>query len=197
MNNIPILKETNINYKKVFLISNKSLKENSFEELFTTYPSVILDIYSSSLDVNSPELLNLNSEYFRLSQEYKYLNFILDCFKKNSYKCIININIFNIKYEDFIEYTNRLDQIDKYILLKQFNTMKNSKEDLYLIEDINLLKMFMKGILREVFKGSLFFPQSPLIVFDNYDMSLPLVFKNIKDKKDYQEIAEKHSLYFR
>lgn len=197
MNNIPILKETNINYKKVFLISNKSLKENSFEELFTTYPSVILDIYSSSLDVNSPELLNLNSEYFRLSQEYKYLNFILDCFKKNSYKCIININIFNIKYEDFIEYTNRLDQIDKYILLKQFNTMKNSKEDLYLIEDINLLKMFMKGILREVFKGSLFFPQLPLIVFDNYDMSLPLVFKNIKDKKDYQEIAEKHSLYFR
>lgn len=197
MNNIPILKETNINYKKVFLISNKSLKENSFEELFTTYPSVILDIYSSSLDVNSPELLNLNSEYFRLSQEYKYLNFILDCFKKNSYKCITNINIFNIKYEDFIEYTNRLDQIDKYILLKQFNTMKNSKEDLYLIEDINLLKMFMKGILREVFKGSLFFPQLPLIVFDNYDMSLPLVFKNIKDKKDYQEIAEKHSLYFR
>ncbi len=119
MNNIPILEPIDVNYKKLFL--DTKIEEDFFARVYNIYPNAILDIYSYTLKSSSSELLNLDSEYFRLSMEDKYLNFILDCFKENSNQCIIDINFFHKKYEDFDKYSKELDKIDQYKYLPKIN----------------------------------------------------------------------------
>ncbi len=82
-------------------------------------------------------------------------------------------------------------------MLKHLTDLKSTKSNIYIITDSNLLKMFMKGILREIFQTTLYFSKISLLLFSNYDMSLPLVFKSSQDKIFYKKIAEKNSLYFR
>jgi hypothetical protein len=66
-----------------------------------------------------------------------------------------------------------------------------------MIDDIVLLKMFLKGILRETLSIDIYFAKKPLLLCNNYDLSLPIVFKNSDDIKMYEKIANKYNLYFR
>jgi hypothetical protein len=66
-----------------------------------------------------------------------------------------------------------------------------------MIDDIVLLKMFLKGILRETLSTDIYFAKKPLLLCSNYDLSLPMVFKNSDDIQVYEKIANKYNLYFR
>jgi len=195
---VPTLQRTDFNYENVFLDKVESNEEKSFFDLVSkSYPNIILDIYDHCLDLNSNELNNLDSEYFRLANEEKYLNFIDDVFDINEQKCYVKI-YFNISDNDFfLESLNRLDIIDKHIMLHQLKVLNSCSDDNFLISDINLLKMFMRGILREFLHVDLFFPKKSLLLFFNYDLSLPLVFKYKDDLNDYMKVAKRNDLYFR
>ena len=198
MNRIPILKAIKLDYKKD-VFTKDYFDDDFFEIVSETHPSVILDMFAERLEVGSKKLKLLESQYFRLSNEKKYLNFIKSVFLENNKKCIVNIK-FNLNdYDLLIYHINELDIIDKHILLRQFRHFEGPTSKFFRIEDLSLLEMFMKGILREVFPQyiALYFDIRPLLLFSNYDMSLPLVFKYKKDAKFYENMAKNNELHFR
>ena len=195
MDNIPLLKVVQRDYKKLFI--NSIDEDDFFENVSKKYTNTILDIFEDTLVDGSKELDYLESSYFRLINEDKYLNFCEDVFFENQEKCYVNIDFSKVDYTFLLETLSKMDLIDKHIYIHQEKEFQNTRYLNFLITDVNLLKMFMKGILREILRVDLYFPHKPLILFSNYDLSLPLVFKDEKDKIYYQEIAKRNNLYFR
>jgi len=200
MNMIPLLEISDFDFEKNFSSKEQSTDYDAFEQFIKQYPSGILDVFQECLDQNDPNIKLLDSAYFQLSNEKKYLNFIHDCFIQNSHQCYFQTSINFKNYEDIIYYAERLDAIDKYLILNQLQcleiTSSNTHKN-FLIKDINLLSMFVKGFLREVLHGALFFKEKPIAIYSNFDMSLPIVFFH-KDTIDfYKNIAQKNDLFIR
>jgi hypothetical protein len=193
---IPLLKITTIDYRKKF-VSDFSDKEDFFEIAIKKYPNKILDIFEHTLDETNPQIELLSNEYFRLSQEYKYLNFIEEVFNINNSKAYINLPLGSIKHNNIINIMQNMDAIDKNIFLHQVINFHSTKYENFVIDDVNLLKMFLKETLRENLRNDVYFNKKPLLLFSNYDLSLPIMFKNENDIKMYEKIANEHGLYFR
>lgn len=163
------------------------------------YKKVALDIFNKKMASEDPRLALLSNDYFKLSQEYKFIGFIKKVFDLNNRQCYIDLGTFtdNQKVVEFLNnQRSHLDQIDSYILMNQFTVLGSSKQPIYLINDRNMLIMFVKCMLREVLWSSLYFNKIPLIMKTNYDISLPLIFQNEKDQQFYENIANENELYF-
>ncbi|ALS38806.1 hypothetical protein ATZ35_11405 [Enterococcus rotai] len=201
---IPIIQPINSDNTSIdSKLWNLYIQSEDYAELFSiaqkTYIKVALDIFNKPMTNEDPRLNLLSNDYFKLSQETKFLYFIKKVFELNKEKCYIDLGIFEnsqILTEFLINQEKHLDQIDKYILLNQIEVLKTSKNTVYLIDDLNLLNMFFKGFLRESLWSSLYFNTVPLIIKTNYDISLPLVFQNEEDKKRYEKIANESGLFF-
>ncbi|OEG19656.1 hypothetical protein BCR23_01360 [Enterococcus quebecensis] len=163
------------------------------------YKKVVLDVFNKPMLKEDPRLDLLSNNYFKLSQESKFLCFIKKVFELNREKCYIDLGTFG-NNQDLIEFLisqeKLFDQIDKYIILKQIEILRKSKEPIYLIDDLNVLNMFFKGFLRESLWSSLYFNTVPLIIKTNYDISIPLIFQSEEDKKVYEKIAHESGLFF-
>jgi len=195
---IPLLKPSTFHYTEIFdKVSVESF--NVLEHLMQRYPSALLDIFPSSLDEESEALKRLESEYFRLSQERKYLAFLEEVFHRNGDKCFLSMDDFEIAEMDrFMRMNDRLDTIDRYILLEHYKVWDSLKgAQSYRIEDVTLLSVFVKAVLRECLNCTLFFPEQPMLLISNYDLSLPLCFLDGKDRLIYKAMAEKNGLFFR
>jgi hypothetical protein len=196
--NIPLLKPVDFDFREIFIVNLSNGIDEYFDVVMKKYPHAILDVFEHTLDKSDPRIELLSNEYFRLSQEYKYLNFIEEVFSLNDKKCYIDIVFEKNSCLSFKRELCKLDEIDKYILLHQLISFSNANHKKnYLIDDVNLAKMFIRGMLREYWQYSLYFDKNPLILFGNYDLSLPIVCKNENDMKTYEKIANKHGLYFR
>jgi len=197
MNIIPTLEPTKILYRNEFVrLENKN--EDFFDYIVERYPNKILDMFENVLKEDSEEIKLLDSKYFKLIKEEKYLNFIVEIFKKNSSICYVEIPAFENYNDDLLlRLMNELDIIDKYILMKQKDVVSFTSESKYIVKDENLLKMLFKCMLRELTSMEFYFLDKPIIIFSNYDMSIPLVFKNKEDIEFYKKIAEKNSLFLR
>lgn len=200
MYEIPLLEISDFDFEKNFLSKEQSTDDDAFEQFIKQYPSGILDVFQECLNQNDPNIELLDSAYFQLSNEKKYLNFIHDCFMQNSNQCYFQTSINFKNYEDIIYYAERLDAIDKYLILNQLQcleiTSSNTQKN-FLIKDINLLSMFVKGFLREVLHGVLFFKENPIAIYSNFDMSLPIVFFHNKNIDFYKNLAQKNDLFIR
>ena len=197
MNTIAKIKPTDILYRNEF-DKVKNLNNNFFDSVTKYYPNYILDIFENQLDENSEEIKLLNSDYFKLINEDKYLNFIVEVFRENSSICYVEIPAFKNYSDDLIlRILDRIDLVDRYIILNQIDTISSTSNSNFEIKDKNLLKMFFKCILREIMPIEFYFLDKPLIIFNNFDMSLPIVFKNKEDIEFYKKIAKRHSLFFR
>jgi len=195
---IPILKPIKFDYLSVFTNDTElNDMDEFFEQISNMYPHTLLDIFDRQLENDAEELKYLDSEYFRLSNENKYLDFITDVFLHNKECCYINIDFSVLRYDGIINQLNKLDVIDKYLILNQEFFLRGNKNKTFLIDDIFLLKMFVKGILREILQVDLYFAHKPLLLFHNYDLSIPLVFKTKEDKLFYEQLANNYELYFR
>ena len=194
MYKIPKLKVVKQDYRMLF---SKKLDEDYFDTVINQYPNVILDIFNKVLDKDSSDLLKLESTYFRLENEKKYLDFIEEVFNENDNRCYVNIDFQNFDIASVLEQINNMDLIDKHLFLHQVQEFQKVKGTHFIIEDINLLRMFMKGILREFLRVDLYFPKKPLLLFSNFDLSLPLVFQEEQSKEYYKLIAKKNGLNFR
>jgi hypothetical protein len=195
---IPILKKVNFNFQKKFFKTDFDNNDNFYEAAIKKYPNAILDVFDRCLDAENKEIELLSNEYFRLSQEYKYLNFIEKVFSLNDKKCYVDIVLEKSSYLSFKYIWCELDEIDKYILMHQIILLsnKNHKKN-FLIDDVNLAKMFIRGMLREYWHYNLYFDKKPLLIMGNYDLSLPVICKCENDMKVYEKIANECGLYFR
>ena len=197
MNIIEKIEPTKFLYREVF-DKVKNLNDDFFDCIIEKYPSKILDIFKDTLKEDSEEIKLLDSQYFKLINEEKYLNFIVEVFEKNNSTCYVEIAAFkNYDNEFLLRILNKLDILDKYIFLEQIGTISSTLATKYIIKDKFLLKMFFKCMLRELIPIEFYFLEKPLILFNNFDMSIPLVFKNNEDILFYRQIAEKNSLFFR
>jgi len=196
---IPSLKIADVDYREAFILNSPLEKDDFLEAITKQYPNVILDVFEAVLDTKDERIELLSNEYFRLYQEDKYLSFAEEVFALNDNKCYINWT-FNAT-DSFEEYILRkisdFDAIDKRIFLHQVMQFCTSRCENFMIDDIVLLKMFLKGILRETLSIDIYFAKKPLLLCSNYDLSLPMVFKNSDDIKMYEKIANKYNLYFR
>jgi len=190
------LEPTDVLYKNIF-DKLKSL-DDIFDEAVEIYPNRILDMFPSQLEEDSKEIKLLDSQYFKLANEEKYLNFIVEVFENNGSVCYLEAPAFAHYNDEFLlGLLNELDSIDKYILLEQRDTIMSLSETKYVVKDKHLLKMLFKCILRELMPVEFYFIDRPLIIFNNFDMSLPLVFKDGTDMEYYKNIAKKHCLFLR
>ncbi len=195
---IPLLKQTKHEYSEVFSSNTQSEEEDDYyDEICKNHPNVILDVFSKCLDRDSKEIKYLDSDYFKFVNEEKYMNFITDVFEENNRCCYIEYNFFDYDHETLIENIKRLDEIDILILLEQITHFNKEKNNKFMIDDVNLLKLFLRGILRENIRIHLFFKKRPMILFSNFDLSIPLAFKTIEDLEYYKKIASNNNLFFR
>lgn len=162
--------------------------------------SAILDVFNDTMQIGDQRLNLLSNEYFRLSQENKYLSFFERVFEINDNEAYIDLG----GEDDKSKITKIMDRqceglakIDRLIYMNQIDILNNGNNYIYKIENINLLKLFIKGFLREKIWNSLYFNSHPLILVSGYDLSLPIIFDNDKDKKLYEKIANEHNLFFR
>ena len=189
----PVSNNFNIEYIDNFNLNIDEILEK-FSEKQQTY---ILDIFENILGQEDEELKNLENDYFKLINEKKYLNFLKETFELNNKICYVRVKLSFEKYENVLYYIDNLDKIDKYIILENLKKIDTTKTELYKINHLNILNFFAKGILREVFDCILLFPKDKVFIFSNYDMSLPIIFKNKKNINKYKELAKKNFLFIR
>jgi len=160
----------------------------------------ILDVFNETMQIGDPRLDLLSNEYFRLSQENKYLSFFERVFEINDNEAYIDLGGEDDKSK-ITKIMDRqcegLDKIDRLIYVNQIDILNNGDNYIYKIVNINLLKLFIKGFLREKIWNSLYFNSHPMILVSNYDLSLPIIIDNDKDKKLYEKIANENNLFLR
>lgn len=170
------------------------------EEATGRKKSAILDVSNETMQIGDPRLNLLSNEYFRLSQENKYLSFFERVFEINGNEAYIDLGGEDDKSK-ITKIMERqcegLDKIDRLIYVNQIDIINDGNNYIYKIENINLLKLFIKGFLREKIWNSLYFNSHPLILVSGYDLSLPIIFDNDKDKKLYGKIANENNLFLR
>jgi len=160
------------------------------------YNIFLLDQFPSKLKENDERLKLLDSDFFRLKQEKKYLDFLTKLFKDNESK--VYISGLNKSFKDldfYIEKLERFDKIDQYIILNLYKKFQIS--DAYFIDNIILFNFFIKGILREAISSNLYFDKLEICLFDGFDMCLPLCFKEKETLEKYSNTALQFGLYIR
>ena len=160
----------------------------------------ILDVFKETMQIGDPRLDLLSNEYFRLSQENKYLSFFERVFEINDNEAYIDLGGEDDKSKIIESIDNdfeALDKIDRLIYMNQIDIINNGDNYIYKIDNINLLKLFIKGFLREKIWNSLYFNSHPMILVSNYDLSLPIIIDNDKDKKLYEKIANENNVFLR
>lgn len=183
-----------------YLVTDIEESEDALSLVEKKYGKLVLDVFRYTMDTDDPRLDLLSNDYFRLSQEDKYLKFIENVFYLNEEKVYVDFVYFSDenKILQFIENRmSRLDRIDSYILLNQIDIMRKDQNDMYLIEDLNLLKLFIKCFLREILWCNLYFPKHPMIVSTGYDLGLPVIVKDKQDKENYIKMAEDSRLFLK
>lgn len=183
-----------------YIVDDINGVEDSLLSAENKYGKLILDIFKDKMAIDDPRLSLFSNDYFRLSQEDKYLKFIEKVFYINDGKVYLDFVYFSdsSKLIQFLENKlSRLDKIDSYILLNQIDIIKRNKTRMYLIDDINILKLFVKGFLREILWCNLYFPKYPMIVSSGYDLGLPVIIKNKLDRENYIKTAQKFNLFLR
>ncbi|WP_086350811.1 hypothetical protein [Candidatus Enterococcus clewellii] len=173
--------------------------EEIMEHARTEYYKVSLDVFSQVMAKDDSRLSLLSNDYFKLSQEKKFLDFIERGFKLNENECYIDLGTFSDRkalIDFFTKQLSNCDRIDQIILLNQFDLLKESTNTIYLITDSNLLKTFFKLFLRESLWNCLYFNKVPVLIKSNYDISIPLIFRNEQDKKTYEKLAKQSDLFF-
>ena len=184
------------NFYKYFQCDHLSDLEDKLNYLYENYPNAILDVFENSLSADDPQIALLDSNYFKLTQEIKYINFINKCFDMCRETCYINIEIDFENFDNFLYYFPLQDTVDKYIFLNIFKKA-TKKNDFYKIVDRMLLTLFIKNGLREQMHFTIYFPDIEMLLFSNYDLSLPIVFKKKIDMDMYQKILTENELFFR
>ena len=160
----------------------------------------VLDVFNETMQIGDPRLDLLSNQYFRLSQENKYLSFFERVFEINDNEAYIDLGGEGDKSKItkiMDRQCERLDKIDRLIYVNQIDVLNNGDNYIYKIGNINLLKLFIKGFLREKIWNSLYFNSHPMILISNYDLSLPIIIDNNKDKKLYEKIANENNLFLR
>ena len=161
------------------------------------YIGKTLDIFEHQLQINDTQLLIIDNSFLRLKQEEKYLSFVDRLFYENNKSAKVghigidlsDIQICKIKLEE-------MDSIDKYILLNQIKTFDNNA-NIYHIDDILLIRFFLKAMLREAISSTLYFENLDIVITDGFDLSLPIYIKSKESYKKYKDIAQKYDLCLR
>ncbi|WP_460055808.1 hypothetical protein [Pseudolactococcus yaeyamensis] len=182
------------------LYANTSDYDEMLDIAREKYQVFTLDVFKETMESDDARLDLLSNEYFRLSQEDKYLKFIEKVFEANDRKAYVDFgNITNKQklLEFMMKKSSQLDKIDTFILLSQINIVNSAENSVYAIEDLNILKLFLKGFLREILWNSIYFSKFPLILKSGYDLSLPIIFENKKNRDFYGQMAHDYELYFR
>jgi len=191
---IPTLIPTNS-----FEIINNVLNYNGdyFDEYLTDigYVECFVDQFEDTLPKDSPNLELLDDDFYRLKREVDYIAFLNNIFKENG----SNVLLFNLgtdfsDIEICIDKIERLDKIDRYIILNLHKTFIESET--YAITDKTLFEFFIRGFLREAISGTLFFEKLDIFLSYGYDMSLPIFFKDINRVDKYKNKAKKFNIYF-
>lgn len=197
---IPIDSDEQNNHNALWtMYSHVEDYEEIMEHARTTHYKVSLDVFSKVMAKDDSRLSLLSNDYFKLSQEKKFLDFIERSFKLNENECYIDLGTFGNGNEFLDFFTKQLsncDRIDQIILLNQFDLLKESTQAIYLITDSNLLKTFFKLFLRESLWNCLYFNKVPVLIKSNYDISIPLIFRNEQEKKTYEKLAKQSDLFF-
>ena len=152
----------------------------------------ILDVFSYTLSQEDERLKLLDDEYFRLTQEEKYLCFTKKMFELNSNEVyvIVGTNFSNLEVVSY--QLTRLDKIDEFLILNFFKSFFNSPFGL--IKDVNLLNLFIKGMLRESISAIIYFEKIDFIISYGFDLSLPV---GMREVERFEKIANGCGLYFR
>ena len=168
----------------------------SLEELRDFFEYAMLDVFPQLLPENDPRIKLLDCEYFRLSAERHYLEFVRRVFRENGGVCYWHTQEFKLgDMQNYLYKIKLMDRIDEMIYSRQFEIREGNV--LFRIEDLEILEFAVKYFLRELIGGALFFEKRPLMLVYSYDLSLPVLTETPEDLAHYREIARAAGLYFR
>jgi len=195
---IPIMKAQDPRILERFGALGKVLPnmEESLEELRDFFDHAILDVFPQLLPENDPKISLLDCEYFRLAAEKHYLAFARRAFDENGGVCYWHTREFSQgDMQTYLYKIKLMDRIDEMLYSRQFEIKEGNT--LFRIEDFEILEFALRGFLRELLKGAIFFERRPLALVANYDLSLPVLTEKAEDMAHYRELARSSGLYFR
>ncbi|WP_456433151.1 hypothetical protein [Nitratifractor sp.] len=168
----------------------------SLDELRDFFENAMLDVFPELLPENDPRIGLLDCEFFRFSAERHYLDFIRKVFVENGGVCYWHTKEFyGTDLQNYLYKIKLMDRIDEMIYSRQFEIRKGNT--LFKITDVQILEFVIRGFLRELLDGALYFPRRPLMVAYSYDLSLPVLCESAEDLTHYRGMAREAGLYFR
>jgi hypothetical protein len=166
------------------------------DDLKDFFESAVLDVFPDILPENDSRLALLDCEYFRLSAEKYYKEFVRKVFRENGGVCYWHTQEFKRgDMQNYLYKIKLMDRIDEMIYSRQFEIREGNT--LFRIENMEILEFVIKYFLRELVGGALFFGKRPFMIVYNYDLSLPVLTESVDDQEYYRELARASGLYFR
>ncbi|ROR39542.1 hypothetical protein EDC58_1484 [Caminibacter pacificus] len=187
------------NLKPDFSFTDAKLKVYDNELFFKNkkYKMYLLDQFPETLEEEEDiKLKIIDNEFCRLKEENKYIKFLQIIFKKNSSQAkLFDLGTDFSDIEICLDKINRMDQIDKYIILNLYKNFFNS--NIYHINDEILFNFFIKGFLREAISGIIYFDNIDIFISYGYDMVLPIYINSEEKLIKYKKKANEFGLFIR
>lgn len=114
----------------------------------------------------------------------------------DSLPVIVDIQLNDLENIDILRILETLDYQDKLFFIDLIRD-NASNSHLFLIEDKEILSLFVKLSTRELLFSIFHFTNVPITIVGNFDLSFPIFCKGEDDLKEYLSIARENDLFFR
>lgn len=171
---------------------------NDLDYYYERYPSAIVDLFDNQLSLNEYKRESIGDfENFNLKHEEKYLNFIKELYTLSiEDPVIIEVKFTDLSNVHILRILDTLDYKEKLLFVELIKD-KMIKDDLFLIYDEEILKLFIKLSTRELVFSNFYFTKLGITLCGADDLNFPIFFSNKSEQMNCSKIANKYSLFLK
>ena len=165
---------------------NLKIYSDNIDESYKKYSNAILDICNNEdFSLSNWSLTNYNLKY-----EDRYIKIIKDFYELNGGDPILmEVGLNYLENLDVLRILGGLDFKDRLLFIDIVRFNKNIS-DMYSINNIDLLNLFIKLATRELIFPIFHFTKLGITISGGYDLSFSMFFKNKDDLNQYSKIIK-------
>lgn len=161
---------------------------------------VNIDEFQKNINIRFKNILSGFDSFLNFTIDAKNINngekiiidFIEKIFEENNNECYLDLYLNNLSEEDKNNLLNFLSEEDKNVL-KQLIDL-NHDNPYYKLNDKSLIPFLTRLNTREIFFVTLYFKETPITIWGNYDLNFPCFFNAESDLNHYLKLAEEFNL---
>lgn len=182
---------------KIDFINEVEIKISDIEAGLKRYKSKILSIHNKKLTVEEEKNFTINEiGMLNSKEENKFIDFMQKAYELNNNKgAIIDFYINRLDDNSISNIAERLEGRSKELFLEIVKEM--SGDTVYFkVLDKEIIELITKLNTRELFFCTVYFLDTPLTVWGNYNLEFPIFYKEEEGLETYKELIDKSGLYY-